>query len=114
MGRKFKYLPEDKIQAAKDYLSGRKSTKEICSELGIRYNSNKGNIVRIWARKYQKLGEMSFYDKPHNKSYSSRLKIEAVESYLRGEGSKQDICFKYEILSPSILGRWIKKYNSNI
>ena len=24
MGRKFKYLPEDKIQAAKDYLSGRK------------------------------------------------------------------------------------------
>ena len=114
MGRKFKYLPEDKIQAAKDYLSGRKSTKEICSELGIRYNSNKGNIVRIWARKYQELGEMSFYDKPHNKSYSSRLKIEAVESYLRGEGSKQDICFKYEILSPSILGRWIKKYNSNI
>ena len=114
MGRKFKYLPKDKIQAAKDYLSGRKSTKEICSELGIRYNSNKGNIVRIWARKYQELGEMSFYDKPHNKSYSSRLKIEAVESYLRGEGSKQDICFKYEILSPSILGRWIKKYNSNI
>lgn len=41
MGRKFKYLPEDKIQAAKDYLSCRKSTKEICSELGIRYNSNK-------------------------------------------------------------------------
>ena len=31
MGRKFKYSPEDKIQAAKDYLSGRKSTKEICS-----------------------------------------------------------------------------------
>ncbi|WP_302632373.1 helix-turn-helix domain-containing protein [uncultured Clostridium sp.] len=114
MGRKFKCLPEDKIQAAKDYLSGRKSTKKICSELGIRYNTNKGNIVRIWARKYQELGEMSFYDKPYNKSYSSRLKIEAVESYLRGEGSKQDICFKYEILSPSILGRWIKKYNRNI
>lgn len=37
---------------------GRKSTKEICSELWIRYNSNKGNIVRIWARKYQELGEI--------------------------------------------------------
>lgn len=114
MGRKCKYSPEDKIQAAKDYLSGRKSTKEICNDLGIRYNSNKGNIIRIWARNYQELGETSFYDKPRNKSYSSKLKIEAVESYLKGEGSQQEICFKYEILSTSILRRWIKKYNSNI
>lgn len=114
MGRKCKYSPEDKIQAAKDYLSGRKSTKEICNDLGRRYNSNKGNIIRIWARNYQELGETSFYDKPRNKSYSSKLKIEAVESYLKGEGSQQEICFKYEILSTSILRRWIKKYNSNI
>ena len=73
MGRKCKYSPEDKIQATKDYLSGRKSTKEICNDLGIRYNSNKGNIIRIWARNYQELGETSFYDKPRNKSYSSKL-----------------------------------------
>ena len=114
MGRKCKYSPEDKIQAAKDYLSGRKSTKEICNDLGIRYNSNKGNIICIWAINYEELGETSFYDKPRNKSYSSKLKIEAVESYLKGEGSQQEICFKYEILSTSILRRWIKKYNSNI
>lgn len=114
MGRKYKYSPKDKIQAVQDYLSGRRSTKQICADLGIRYNSNKGNIVRIWAKNYERLGKASFYDKPHNKSYSSSLKIEAVESYLRGEGSQQEICFRYEILSTSILRRWIKKYNSNI
>ncbi|MDD6796478.1 MAG: transposase, partial [Clostridiaceae bacterium] len=62
MGRKFKYSVEDKIQAAKDYLSGRKSIKQICSELGIRYNSNHGNVVRVWAKKYKLFGESSLYD----------------------------------------------------
>ncbi|MBQ6632152.1 MAG: helix-turn-helix domain-containing protein [Clostridium sp.] len=114
MGRKFKYSVEDKIQAVKDYLSGRKTTKQICSELGIRYNSNHGNIIRVWAKKYKLFGESSLHDKPHNKSYSSNLKTEAVEAYISGEGSKEEICFKYGILSTSILTRWVKKYNSNI
>ena len=114
MGRKFKYSVEDKIQAAKDYLSGRKSIKQICSELGIRYNSNHGNGVRVWAKKYKLFGESSLYDKSHNKSYSSNLKIEAVEAYISGEASIEEICFKYSILSTSILRRWVKKYNSNI
>ena len=39
MGRKYKYSPKDKIQASQDYLSGRRSTKQICADLGIRYNS---------------------------------------------------------------------------
>ena len=114
MWRKFKYSVEDKIQAAKDYLSGRKSIKQICSELGIRYNSNHGNVVRVWAKKYKLFGESSLYDKFHNKSYSSNLKIEAVEAYISGEASIEEICFKYSILSTSILRRWVKKYNSNI
>ena len=114
MGRKFKYSVEDKIQAAKDYLSGQKSIKQICSELGIRYNSNHGNVVRVWAKKYKLFGESSLYDKSHNKSYSSNLKIEAVEAYISGEASIEEICFKYSILSTSILRRWVKKYNSNI
>ena len=114
MGRKFKYTLEDKINAAKDYLSGRKTTKEICRELGIRYNSSSGNVVRIWALKYDQYGETGLSDKPHNKSYPATLKIEAVKSYLNGEGSMLKICLKYGILSQSILRRWIKKYNSGI
>ena len=58
MGRKFKYSVEDKIQAAKDYLSGRKSIKQICSELGIRYNSNHGNVVRVWLKNINYLGNL--------------------------------------------------------
>ena len=36
MGRKYKYSPKDKIQASQDYLSGRRSTKQICADLGIK------------------------------------------------------------------------------
>ena len=110
MGRRFKYFNEDKIQAIKDYLSGRKSVKEICIELGIKYNSNRGNIIRIWAKKYNQFGEEIF----HNKSYSSSLKLQAVEDYINGKRNQQEVCDKYEILCTSILRRWIKKYNSNI
>ncbi|WP_341479229.1 helix-turn-helix domain-containing protein [Clostridium gasigenes] len=55
-----------------------------------------------------------FYHKPHNKSYSSALKLKAIEEYFDGKLSQEYICTKYEIRSTSILQRWIKKYNSNM
>lgn len=114
MGRKYKYSPEDKIKAVKDYISGHRSAYEICMNLGIKYNCNRGSVVRTWAKLYKEFGESIFYDKPHNKAYSSSLKVEAVEDYLSGKASQRDICAKYKIYSTSILRRWIKTYNSNI
>jgi transposase-like protein len=114
MGRKYKYTPEDKIQAVDDYLSGIKSIQQICTDLGIRYSCNRGGIIRNWAKKYQEFGESVFYHKPHNKSYSSALKLNAIEECFDGKLSQEDICTKYEICSTSILRRWIKKYNSNM
>ena len=113
MGRKYKYTVETKINAVKDYLSGSKSIQQICSEIGMRYNSSRGGMIRQWAKKYIKFGETVFYDKPYNKSYSSDLKKKAVESYIKGEASINEICLKYEIHSSSILRRWIKQYNAN-
>ena len=114
MGRKYKYTAEDKIQAVEDYLSGIKSIQQICIDLGINYNSNRGGILRNWTKNYQEFGEAVFYNKTHNKSYSSVLKLNAIEEYFGGNLSQEDICTKYEIRSASILRRWIKKYNSNM
>ncbi len=47
-----------------------------------------------------------------NKSYSKDLKISAINDYLNGEGSLQDICTKYGIRSHRQLSDWIKVYNS--
>ena len=48
-----------------------------------------------------------------NKKYSAEIKTEAVQSYLRGEGSLRDICKKHDILSPERLRQWILWYNDH-
>ena len=113
MGRKYGYSIEDKIYAVNAYLSGSKSVQEICENIGMHYCNRGGSCIRQWAKKYSEFGEAIFYDKPYNKSYSAELKVQAVESYFKGDGSIDDVCIKYEITSNAILRRWIKKYNAN-
>ena len=48
-----------------------------------------------------------------NKKYSAEQKNQAVEAYLRGEGSQSAICKKYGILHHSTLQAWIMWYNGH-
>ena len=48
-----------------------------------------------------------------NKKYSAELKIAAVQSYLKGEGSLREICKKFEISDHHTLRDWIKWYNGH-
>ena len=50
---------------------------------------------------------------PKNKKYSEELRKQAVEAYLRGEGSQREICRKYEILDAHTLRDWILWYNGH-
>ena len=50
---------------------------------------------------------------PKNKKYSVELRKQAVEAYLRGEGSQREICRKYEILDAHTLRDWILWYNGH-
>lgn len=56
------------------------------------------------------MGEDTFLMK-HYKRYSKELKLQAVQEYLAGYGSQDDICKKYGIRSKSKLQKWIKQYN---
>ena len=47
------------------------------------------------------------------KKYSEELRIAAVESYLRGEGSQSQICKRFEILDAHTLRDWILWYNGH-
>lgn len=49
----------------------------------------------------------------HYKRYSKEPKLQAVQNYLAGYGSQDDICKKYGIRSKSKLQKWIKQYNSH-
>ena len=68
--------------------------------------------VQQWIRYYRSMSEDAFAQKNY-KHYYLILKLSAVQSYLAGEVSQQDICEKYSICSKSKLQMWIKKYNGN-
>ena len=42
-----------------------------------------------------------------NKKYSKELRVEAVEAYLRGEGTQKEICKKFGIIDRRQLHNWI-------
>jgi len=112
MGRKAKYSAEQKIQACEDYLSGKKTAKQIAMELGM--GNGGAHKIRLWARICRVNGSEVFQDKPHNKSYSKEFKEKVVKEYLAGQGSLNDLTAKYGIPSSETIRRWISMYNKHI
>lgn len=112
MGRKAKYSPEQKVQACIDYVSGKKSAKQIAGELMMGKGGE--NRIRLWAKRYSVHGVSCFEEKKYNQSYSREFKEKIVKEYLNGEGSIDNLTAKYNLPSDSILCSWIKKYNSHI
>lgn len=78
MSLKGKIPPELKIQAVEDYQATRKGSTEIIKELGIRRST-----FQSWVRKYQMEGRSGLYPKKKFTSYSSSLKLAAVEDYFK-------------------------------
>ena len=109
MGKKAKISYEDKIKACEDYIDGTASARELAERL----NLGKGGKRRIleWVRKYHECGPESLMPKLKNNSYTKEFKINAVEEYLSGGGSLEDICNKYQIPSDATLRKWIARYN---
>ena len=48
-----------------------------------------------------------------NKKYSKELKLEAVQAYLKGEGSYEILRKRFGILSSTQLKEWVKWYNGH-
>lgn len=109
MGRKPKVSYEDKIKACQDYISGKASAKQIAEELNL---GKRGyNTIYDWTNKYRNSGPESLMPKLKNNSYTKEFKINAVEEYLSGGGSLQEISIKYQIPSLETLRRWVCMYN---
>lgn len=115
MSRNFKYSPELKVKACEEYLSGCYSMLDICNRHNIHYNRKKGICsIYDWLHIYRESGaEGFFYSAKENKQYSKELKLQAVEDYLSGNGSLNDISAKYKIKNSKTLRSWISLYNAN-
>lgn len=97
----------DKIYYVQKYLNGNMSQRSIAGTTGVALSS-----VQQWIRNYKSMGTDAFRSNGY-KHYSKILKVSAINDYLTGLGSQDDIYKKYQILSKARLQKWIKMYNNH-
>ena len=88
---------------------------ETCSNLAKEYGVNETKI-RFWIHMYEANGIKVFEknDIKGNNKYSREFKLKLVEEYLSGQSTVNEICYKYGMLSHSVVEKWINKYNNGI
>ena len=101
-------LPEVKLQAVKDYISGNGSCLSHAGELGV-----SKTVFTRWVNKYKASGESVFIRTGHNQSYSASFKKCVVEAYLNGEGSYWELAVTYNIPAETTIRQWVLKYNGH-
>jgi len=99
---------EEKLEAVERYRRGEGSRDSIACDYGIDPSS-----LRQWIANYESMGSSGLAPQSRNSKYSVELKIAAIESYLRGEGSHVEICKRYHIRSTTQLRAWITMYNGH-
>lgn len=105
-GKRRKYPPELKLQAVQAYRNGEGNLEDIRQRFGIRGIC----LLREWLTEFEADGESAFCTDRKVKNYSPELKLQAVQSYLDGEGSQTEICRKFGIRGTAILQQWLANY----
>ena len=108
MPHKQKATMEEKVNLARACIEGKMSQSEASRKAGV-----KPATVQAWINRYKAEGADAFRPYEHNRVYPLNLKRNAVQDYLKGEGSLLDICRKYKIRSKMQLQTWIKVYNAH-
>ena len=105
--RKRKYSAELIISIVKERIEKETSWKR----LGAKYNIQRRRIEG-WVIQYKENGISAFIPEERNRVYSEETKLHAVEDYLNGKGSQEEITAKYGLRDRKQLREWIKVYNS--
>lgn len=108
MSKKNEYSAEDKLAILKEQDAGSGSQ----SGIACKYNINVSTL-KEWRQRLELYGFEGLACRTENKSYSAELKLQAVQDYLSGAYSQNEILRKYRLASRTQLRNWIKKYNSH-
>ncbi len=99
---------EEKVKVIQEYLDGK---------VGFTDSVERGQCdkktFRWWIRRYQAEGVGAFLPHERNRWYPPELKRQAVQDYLAGKGSRDEIAQKYHLRSSRQLRDWIKVYNTH-
>lgn len=105
-----KYSTKDKLAIVEGYLNGEFTFHSKAIELG--HSETPGCFWR-WLEIYRIRGAEGLHSTGKHHTYSKELKTNAVEAYIKGDGSLAEIIAKYDISTESVLMNWIKLYNTN-
>lgn len=97
-----------KIEYVEKYLRGEISIIGISTKLMAGKST-----VKQWVRNYKTFGASGIEQGQIYTRYSKNLKLEAVQDYLAGNRSLNDVCHKYKIRNNPQLLEWIKMYNGH-
>lgn len=106
MSRKSKIKATEKVKIVERYLNGELSQKGAAKACGVNKRS-----IQDWIRIYKTDGPTGLLEQKKIRRYPKALKIQAVQDYLSGLGSMDEICLKYGIRQHPQLLNWIKMYN---
>ena len=93
---------EIKIIAVKHSLVGTESLNQSAARFGVSRST-----LQKWLLNYEMFGTEGLCHRAGNHHYSKEIKREAVEAYLSGRTSEEEICKKYQIRSRTQLEKWI-------
>lgn len=96
----------EKIRMIRDQQAGKYSITEAAQRAGVSRTTFQG-----WKTIYEAEGIEGFI-RQRNRAYGAAEKQAAVEEYLEGGKSIQDICKKYRISDSHVFRRWLKVYNA--
>lgn len=78
--------PEEKVNLVRRCLAGELGVCEAGRQAGVKHAS-----VYRWIALYEAEGAEGFLPRERNRVYSAEIKLQAVQEYLSGKGSYQDI-----------------------
>jgi len=95
-----------KLKMCEEHIYERKSLSHICE----RYGQNDVSKLKYWINLYKKHGKQTFIDRSAG-VYKRDTKLIAISRVKNGE-SIRAVGVDLGLIEPSILGDWIRKYNT--
>ena len=100
-----------KVRLVESYLRSEIGLREAARLAGLAGSGTEA--FRQWICIYEREGPTGLLPQQHHKRYSLTTKLAAVNDYLDGKGSQQEIAARYGLRSKQPLQNWLREYNTH-
>ena len=108
MSEREKLKPEENVKIVMKYIAGEVSISGAAAEGGVDRKT-----LQRWVMQYEAEGAATFLPGRREHIYSPELKLQAVQEYLSGKGSQEELSKKYGLRDRRQLRNWMKVYHAH-